>query len=176
MNFPPWLERITSFLQIPAWGRVAVIALIIGLILAFAVHCRDAQAAEFEAGAGVAVVRGPAPVIDMGVVLPRVLSGSGDIRFNLMLYGTSTYRGLTQPNNFSVGTQVVNGFGPLDLGIGVTYVRNEDAYNSGGANFELSVGYHLTKAVTAEYRHHSDAGSHQPNLGRDFIMGLWRFQ
>jgi hypothetical protein len=99
-----------------------------------------------------------------------------DVRFNLTLVGTSQFGGVEQPNNFMVGAQIVNGFGPVDLGLGVAKLQNSDAYNSGTMNFNLSAGWHIWRSATIEYMHYSNAGSHYPNYGRDALLATWRFQ
>jgi hypothetical protein len=68
------------------------------------------------------------------------------------------------------------GFGPLEIGLGVAFLQNTDVYNGSHGNFALQIAYRFKRwPVTLTVRHWSNAGTVQPNLGRDFALVSWRF-
>lgn len=152
------------------------VAFIVGLFLAlfiasFAVQCR---AAEFQFEGGSTVARGYAPALAVVVVQPDIIAGRADLEYALNLIGSSTWRGKDQPNQIVAGVQIVNGYGPVDLGLGLAVMQNEDSFNSGDVNFSLSARYTF-RSFSLVYRHYSNAGSSFPNYGRDVLMASWRF-
>ena len=151
---------------------VFVVSLFLALFVAsFAVQCR---AAEFQFEGGSTVVRGYAPAIAIVVTQPKIIVGQADLQYTLNLIGSSTFRGEDQPNQIVAGAQLVNGYGPIDLGLGLAVMQNEDAYNSGNVNFSLSLRYTF-RSFSVVLRHYSNAGSSFPNYGRDVLMASWRF-
>lgn len=153
--------------------KAAIIAIVIFLALFLATFAVRADTTfSFEGGS--TVVRGPAPALALVVDQKDVIAGRADVQYTLNLIGSSTWRGEDQPNQIVAGVQVVNGFGPVDFGLGLAVMQNEDAYNSGDVNFSLSVRY-TYKRVSVVLRHYSNAGSSFPNYGRDVLMASWRF-
>jgi hypothetical protein len=151
---------------------VFVVSLFLALFVAsFAVQCR---AADFQFEGGSTVVRGHAPALAVVVTQPDVVAGRADIEYMINLIGSSTFRGEDQPNQIVAGVQLVNGYGPVDLGLGLVVMQNEDAYNSGDVNFSLSLRY-TYRSFSVVLRHYSNAGSSFPNYGRDVLMASWRF-
>jgi hypothetical protein len=125
------------------------------------------------------------------------------LEYGVLLIGTSTYTGCdktttTPPSSFipdpgfkpvtycaaPVGEQTnqaagfvryVDGYGPIDIGLGLVAMQHEDAYNSGRLNFNLMLGYHHGR-FSVRLNHISNAGSSRPNLGRDMVLVGWSFK
>lgn len=61
------------------------------------------------------------------------------------------------------------------LGIGVVANSDTNAYVSSAVTFSLSAGLRLGSRWTLEWRHFSNAGLAQPNLGQDILLVRGRF-
>ncbi|MDP2326078.1 MAG: acyloxyacyl hydrolase [Gammaproteobacteria bacterium] len=61
------------------------------------------------------------------------------------------------------------------LGLGVMGSTDTNPYVSSGAALSLSAGLRLGKRWTLEWRHFSNAGLTQPNLGQDILLLRGRF-
>lgn len=142
-------------------------------ITAFATQCRADPVFVVEAGA--TLFRGPAEVLALNVHWPEAGPKDADLSMGLTLIGSSKYRGLDQPNQAAIQFQMVDGFGYLDIGVGVVFIQNTDAYNSSPANFFLMLGYRFSKHFGLVIRHWSNAGTVEGNLGRDMLLVGWRF-
>lgn len=118
---------------------------------------------------GSTVLRGVAPAIDLTWHWKASQSQDAYWETSLTMYGTSTFRGKDQPNNFFPSVRYVDGFGKMDIGLGLCYLQNTDIYNGSNMNFSLLLGYHFNK-WRVKYQHTSNAGSIAPNLGRDFVF------
>ena len=158
----------------PPKVQIAIGLFIAAFLLFFAVAQCHGAVLEFEAGS--AIVRGPTPAIGMKVIVPGVISHVGDAACGLAIIGQSTYHYANQPNQIAVGCQVLANLSRLTLGIGVAKLQNDDAYNSGTMNFNLTAQVRLTRQLGIAYNHFSNAGSHMPNLGRDLLVLTWRFE
>jgi hypothetical protein len=129
----------------------------------------DFSKKSLTVSAGSTVIRGPAPVIDMDWRWKATQSEDANWEAGITMYGSSTYNGKEQPNNFFPYVRYVDGFGKMDIGLGLCYLQNTDLYNGSKMNFSLMLGYRVKKWVV-KYQHTSNAGSVPPNLGRDFVL------
>jgi hypothetical protein len=118
---------------------------------------------------GSAVLRGPTPALQVEWQWPAFEHRDAHWETGITMMGSSTFRGDNQTNSFAWDATFVDGFGPVDIGIGPAYVQNTDVYNHEGANYHLMLGYHY-KRWFVRYNHFSNAGSKQPNLGRDLVL------
>lgn len=138
-------------------------------VLAWATKCH-AEGIGFSAGG--TVIRGPAAAIQVEWQWPAWERRDGHFETGITLIGPSNHKGVDQLNTFALDATYVDGFGPVDFGIGPAYLQNTDAYNHGGANFHLLLGYHRGRFFI-RYNHFSDAGTKSPNLGRDMVLMGW---
>jgi hypothetical protein len=170
-----------------------VVFFVVAFVLTFLSQC--ARAADFEVQAGSKVIRGPTWAAAALVYFPRVIADKADVRCRILLYGPSTYsrniteiehsprgdkevttkQGFAQDQNAQIGCQVLSGYKKLDLGLGVQEMMRGDAYNAAGLAFWLTLRWRFDEHWSAEYSHTSDAGTKQPNLGSDFLMGAYKF-
>lgn len=150
------------------------IALVL-LFTMFATTCRSAEPAYMQGGIGSAVVRGPAPVIDLTIVYPnRVNDASYELGATLI--GESSFRDANQRNNFALHASIVDGLGRFDVGLGAAYLQNTDEYNGSHLNFHLLLQYRVkTIPLILRWQHFSNAGTQSPNRGRDMVILYWRF-
>lgn len=155
-----------------------VVVSVVGLfILGMALHkCHAApiDAPYVQVSGGATVIRGQTEVLDVTFTEPAPQLGGAYWQQSLTVIGTSTYNGRLVPNNFAARGLFVDGFGHLDIGVGLSWMQNPAPFNGGPVNFALQLAYRFPY-VTATYAHMSNAGSKLPNLGRDILMLGWRF-
>lgn len=146
--------------------RYVLSVFVLALLAAFATKCRADDSVLFEGG--VQYLRGPAATMLVGLQY----DGPSDstIEPGLFLVGrTDAGRGV-------MGGQVllVDGFGRLDLGIGLA-AMNADHHQLGSRiNFALMVRYNIGRSYVA-VRHFSNAGTTAENTGIDLVTFGWRF-
>ena len=83
--------------------------------------------------------------------------------------------GVSNPNNIFVHATLVDGFGPVDVGLGVATMQNEDTFNSGDIQFTLLLRWNVTDRLSIGVRHFSNSGTQKPNTGRDLLTVGWIF-
>lgn len=138
-------------------------------ILAWATTCHGEG---INVSAGSAVLRGPTAALQVEWAWPAFEGRDAHWETGITMVGSSTYSAYNATewsNTFFWNATFVDGFGPVDVGIGPAYAQNTDAYNHEGANFHLMLGYHY-KRWFVRYNHFSNAGSKAPNLGRDLVL------
>lgn len=151
----------------PNFTQTIVGIFVLGLLAAFA--SRECHGEEVTFAVGSPMVRGAAvPAVDLSW---RFASSETDAYWQaaLTLVGESQYDGATQKANGALQFMYVDGFGPVDLGVGVALLQNTDRYNGSHANFSLKLAY-TYRRYFVEYRHWSNAGTGKPNLGRDILF------
>ncbi len=160
----------------PAPIVVVIAAFLLALALALALsHRAWGETPVIQLSTGRAVLRGPAPVLELAWDYPAGRGGDA-WRSGLTLVGHSAFRGVNYPNSYMLSEQYVTGFGRLDLGLGAAYLANPLPYNGAHVDFKLSIGYRFSFPVAIGYEHYSCGGSCAPNLGRDMLLIGWRFR
>ena len=158
-----------SLMRNPKKVMLGVAAFVACLLLTFATTCHGEEVL-FSVGSPVS--RGMTPAVDLSWRFDSKTDAYWQT--SLTLVGESTYSGEYQSNNAGLQVLYVDGFGPVDLGIGVAFLQNTDRYNGSHANFTLQFGYNW-RQLYVQYRHWSNAGTIKPNLGRDLLFVGWRF-
>ena len=158
----------------PVQWAIAVFVLI--LVASFAAKCRADELRYVQVSGGSTVVRGPAPVLDLTLVVPAPVAKGASFEGGVTIIGSSTFRGVAADNDFALFGRLVDGFGRFDIGLGAAYLKNGAPYIT-HLNFNLYMGYRFRALpVTLAYQHFSDAGTKMPNWGRDMVLLGWRFQ
>ena len=149
-------------------GKTGIIVMVfVALcITAWATKCHGAGIAV---SGGAAVIRGPTAALQVEWQWKSPQSRDAHWETGVTMIGNSTFSGVEQNNTFALNATYVDGFGPVDIGIGPAYLQNTDTYNHEGMNFNLMLGYHHGRYFV-HYNHFSNAGSKTPNLGRDLVM------
>lgn len=165
-----WFARL---LRNPRASQIISFLFVVLLVAAWATKCHGA---DLQFGIGSTISRGETPVLDVAVTTRRGAPLDANWQFGLTLIGSSTYGEVEQPNQAALSALLVDGFGPLEIGLGVAFLQNTDVYNGSHGNFALQIAYRFKRwPVTLTVRHWSNAGTVQPNLGRDFALVSWRF-
>jgi hypothetical protein len=177
---PNWLLKIVSlipFNQGKPKVQLGVLTIVLLLILGLATQCARAEESYAQIGGGGAVIRGPSAVIDLAYVYPNAAPKDAVLEVGATFIGASTLNGNVQRNNFALRATVVEGLGPVEIGLGVAYLQNTDTYNGSNLNFNLLIGYDFKIVpLTIRLQHFSNGGTRSPNKGRDMLLLIWRFQ
>lgn len=148
--------------------RIALFVFVLVLLGAFGTKCRAAETSlVLESGAQ--LIRGPAAAVAINVVSrgPRDTS----IETGLFLVGRT-------PDHLGVmGGQalIVDGFGRLDLGIGLAYMNRLHEQLGSQLNFALMLRYRFNERWYVAARHWSNAGTTEHNKGLDIVIVGYRF-
>jgi hypothetical protein len=156
--------------------KKTVITVAIVVLLALLAYGTSCHGEEVVFSGGTAVARGQTEAIDLSWRLPSKVTDAY-LQTSLTLVGDSEYQGY-QANQAAVQVLYVDGFGPVDIGIGVALLQNVDRYNGSHGNFALQLGYNFRLFdvdLYVQYRHWSNAGTVKPNLGRDLLFIGHRF-
>ena len=156
-------------------GVGALVALLaLGLMIPQC-HAAPLDAPYVQLSGGTSIVRGPAPAADISFTEESIQLRKAYWQESLTVIGTSTLNGKPVPNNFVARILFVDGFGAFDVGLGLSWMQNPAPYNGSPVNFALQLAYRFRSGVTLTYAHLSNAGSREPNLGRDLVFIGWRF-
>lgn len=167
-----WFSRL--FRNPRASQTLSALFLLIA-IAALATTCHGAET-QAQFGMGSTYARSPTPVLDLAVTTDLGAPVDARWQYGLTLVGSSTYMNHEQGNQAALSVMLVDGFGRVDVGLGVALVQNLDIYNGSHANFSLMLAYRFQRLpITVAIRHWSNAGTKYPNLGRDFALVSWRF-
>lgn len=60
------------------------------------------------------------------------------------------------------------------IGLGLVGQSDTNAYVSSQVNFSLSLGLNLGERAVLQWRHFSNGGVQEPNLGQDILLVSWR--
>lgn len=145
------------------------------IVLCLTVLSSAADAADWRVNAGAATLKGGTSTVGARAVFPNAVAGKADFEFGVQLLDSSRYRSFAQPNQAMITTQVVKDFHFIEVGFGVTYLWNDDIYNSGRFNFITAARFHLSERLDVEWMHVSNAGIHKPNRGRDMAVLAYQF-
>lgn len=150
--------------------RYVLTAFVLLLLAAFATQCR-AEAVVFDAG--VQYLRGPAAAVTMHVET----DGPRDtvIETGLFLVGSVDTTDRKQDGVMGLQTLIVDGFGNLDLGLGVAYMNRQHEQLGSQLNFAMLVRWHFNDRWALTVRHWSNAGTTDNNTGIDIVTVGYRF-
>lgn len=142
------------------------------ILLGFLLAATSISAAEVQVGTGATVLRGMAPIADVGVI--ENLSAHFFAQQSLTYVGPSTFG-----NDKATANGITRGLlgyrlGFLEFAAGGSYMINPWPYNGGRWNFNLQTGIRFGH-LSATYIHFSDAGLTKSNIGRDMVLLGWRF-
>lgn len=147
----------------------------VGLFLALTILATCGHAAEFELGYGRAIIRGPTEIATATVVWPKQI-GNIDLYAGAMLIGSYEYKGVEYGNQIVARAGVTPYYKNFGVSLGLAYVQHTDGLNHGGLNFNLSLSYKFGRRLRLSQEHLSNAGSQDPNTGRDMTVLAWRFK
>jgi hypothetical protein len=153
---------------------IKYILLFLAILIATVWYATRADAAELDISYGRTLLRGPTDVASVTVLWPKQV-GDIDLYAGTILIGSYQYGGAPYGNNVVLRTGFTAHAKNFGVSFGVADLQHEDRMNSGSINFNLGMEYRWQHAAVC-YMHISNAGSHEPNLGRDMLVVSWRFK
>lgn len=143
----------------------------------------DRRGVRIDVETGTTIFRGRTPQIGVTANFLNVGQAAGrdfDLQVGLGVIAEYRLYGVLYSNQLYFQALVIDGIGPVDVGVGGVYLQNTDQLNGSNANFSLYLAYRASvfggrDNVKAYYRHFSNAGTALPNTGRDFIGLAYSF-
>lgn len=161
------------FLNKTVWMIVVFVGLLLG---AFATSCRaedlddrktfERSRSELHIEPGMAFIRGETPALMLRLEWPNAGPGDTGYECTLGIIGSAD----KSPNQGVWSCLLVDGYGRLDIGLGVAMLHHTDTFNGSRANYALMLRYRFTDRVSLTWRHYSNAGMTDVNKGRDLLL------
>lgn len=161
-----WLKGLFPHNKPVRWILTAFAVI---LLVSFATQCHgDEVKIRFEAGSTVA--RNESPALVVNVIKPHFVKDANGECFALLIGAYKESRGV-----MGFGCAIVDGFGPVDVGLGVVYLNHSDRLNGSQLNFMPQIGWRITDRFGITYRHISNSGTTPHNVGRDMVLFTYDF-
>lgn len=161
--------------QLVGNGKAATIGIFIFIAILLFFFYRPAKGAEVDVRAGSSFgAQGTGPVLGLGIkssIQPglNVIAGTD-------LWGSTTYRGSIVPSNWSWNAGIQGCKWKICADIGPAYVQRVDAINGAHTNFHLGISLQLSSRCSIILGHISDAGTTDPNVGRQALTFSYKLQ
>jgi len=158
-------------------GKVVTIGILTFLALLCFLIWRPAHSAEVDVVAGSSFgSEGYGPTL--GLDYKQSIKPNKDLYFiaGTDLWGSTTHDSKTVPNNWDwhLGLQSCRWNFCADLG--PAFVQRVDAINGAHTNFHLGITYQISDRWSVVLGHISDAGTSNPNVGRQNISISYKLQ
>jgi hypothetical protein len=170
------VSKIWAYIrQLVGNGKAATIGIFAFIILLCVLFFHKAHAAEVDVQAGSSFgTQGTGPVLGLFFSAPiqpglKFVAGTD-------LWGSTVYHGDTVPNNWDWHAGLQGCKGRFCADIGPAYVQRVDAINGAHTNFHLGLSFNLSSRLTLVLSHLSDAGTSDPNVGRQALLLSYRLQ
>ena len=152
-------------------ATIGIFAFIAILVLMFA-RC---HAAEVDIAAGSSFgAQGYGPTLGLNFAAP--IQPNLNFIAGTDLWGSTTYNGFTVPNNWDWHLGLQGCKWRFCADIGPAYVQRVDAINGAHTNFHLGLWFKITPRLSLVLGHLSDAGTTNPNVGRQSLMLSYKLQ
>jgi hypothetical protein len=151
----------------------------IGIFIFIAILCflfwRPAAAADVDFSAGTSFgTPGSGPVL--GLDLHQDIGKGLNVFVGTEMWGSTLYNGTKVLSNWDWHAGVESCRWRLCGRIGADYVQRVDSINGAHTNFNLGLSYRFTDRFSVGVVHISDAGTSDPNIGRQALLLNYRLQ
>lgn len=153
--------------------KALILVFVLIMIGAWATKCHGETTLNLDSGS--TYLRGGAPVLGVTLGFPKAGPIDTDYECGVIIIGNSNLEGKHEGNQVATRCMMVDGFKKFDIGLGVAYLWVVDDYNGSHVNFNLMMGYNITPRMKVMVMHFSNLGTTQPNIGRDLLLGRYRF-
>jgi Lipid A 3-O-deacylase (PagL) len=161
--------------QLVGNGKAATIGIFAFIVILALLFAHKALSAEVDILAGSSFgTQGTGPVLGLGFAAP-IQPGLNFVA-GTDLWGSTTYHGETVPNNWDWHLGLQGCKWRLCGEIGPAFVQRVDAINGAHTNFYLGLSFKLSSRVSLALGHISDAGTSNPNVGRQALTLSYRLQ
>lgn len=172
------LASIGSYIrQLVGNGKAATIGIFIFIILLCIFFFRPAHSAEVDILGGSSFgTQGYGPTLGLGY--RQAITPNKGLYFiaGTDLWGSTTYKGQTVPNNWDWHAGLQGCRWNICANIGPAFVQRVDAINGAHTNFHLGISYQISQRWSVVLGHISDAGTSNPNVGRQNLSISYRLQ
>ena len=163
--------------QLVGNGKAATIGIFAFIVILAVLFYRHAAAAEVDIGAGSSFgTEGYGPVLGLTIKQPIKPNQGLSLIAGTDLWGSTTYNGLNIPNNWDWYAGIETCRWRFCANIGPAFVQRVDAINGAHTNFHLGLSFKLTERASIVIGHLSDAGTSNPNVGRQSLQFVYRLQ
>jgi hypothetical protein len=170
-NFIAWIRQLVGN------GKAATIGIFIFIAILCLLFGRCAKAAEVDLSVGSSFgTEGTGPVLGLKYLQPIAANPGLSVVAGTDLWGATAFKGTTVPNNWDwhLGLETCRWHVCAD--IAAAYVQRIDPVNGAHTNFFLGLSVPLNSRWTLSLGHISDAGTSNPNVGRQALMVTYRLQ
>jgi len=171
------LSSITQWFRSLLGNNKAATIGIFAFILVLCLLFNRCNAAEIDVFAGSSFgTEGTGAVLGLDYHQPVKANPGVDLYAGTELWGSTRYEGQYVFNNWDWHAGIEACKGKLCARIGPAYVQRVDAINGAHTNFNLGLLYEFTDRFRLNLGHISDAGTSNPNVGRQFLAVSYRLQ
>jgi hypothetical protein len=170
---------ITSYLrQLVGNGKAATIGIFAFIIILCLTLCsHKAKAADVNVEAGTSFgTQGYGPTLGLNTHWPVAGLDGVNVIAGTDLWGSTAFKGTTVPNNWDWHAGIEGCKAWFCAFIGPAFVQRVDAINGAHTNYHLGFEIKLSDRLRIDLAHISDAGTSNPNVGRQAIMLEYRLQ
>ena len=161
--------------QLVGNGTAATVGIFLFILILALMFWHKASAAEVDIAAGSSFgAEGYGPVLGLNFAAP--IQPGLNFTAGTDLWGSTDYRGFTVPNNWDWHAGLQGCKWKLCAEIGPAFVQRVDAINGAHTNFHLGLTLTLSPRWAVTLGHVSDAGTSNPNVGRQALMINYRLQ
>lgn len=161
--------------QLVGNGKAATIGIFVFIVILALLFWRPAHAAEVDLQAGSSFgTEGTGPVL--GLQYRQPIQPGLNFVAGTDLWGSTTFHDSTVPNNWDWHFGLQGCHGRVCADIGPAFVQRVDAINGAHTNFHLGLSFQLSDRWSLALGHVSDAGTSNPNVGRQALSISYRLQ
>ena len=154
-------------------ATIGIFAFIVVLCLCFA-RC---HAAEIDVAAGSSFGNaGYGPTLNLEVKQTLQSNPGVSVFAGTDLWGSTTHKGQTVLSNWDWHVGIEGCKWRFCASIGPDFVQRVDALNGAHTNFHLGLSFKITDRFSIQVAHISDAGTSNPNIGRQALMLSYKLQ
>lgn len=170
------MSKIWAYLrQLVGNGKAATVGIFLFIVILALLFWRPAHSAEVDLQAGSSFgTQGTGPVL--GLAYAQSLQPGLNFIAGTDLWGSTTFHGDTVPNNWDWHAGLQGCRWRFCADIGPTFVQRVDAINGAHTNFHLGLSFKISDRWSLALGHISDAGTSNPNVGRQALSISYRLQ
>jgi hypothetical protein len=158
-------------------GKAATIGIFVFILVLAFMFYQAAYGAEVDIAAGSSFgSQGSGAVLGLQVKQPVTANPGLSIFAGTDLWGNTVHNGAVVPNNWDWHAGIESCKWRFCASIGPAFVQRIDAINGAHTNFYLGLSFKFTPRLSLVLGHISDAGTSDPNVGRQALSLSYRLQ
>jgi hypothetical protein len=158
-------------------GKAATIGIFVFIAILAILFARCSTAAEIDIHGGSSFgAEGAGPVLGLSVLEPLATNPGVSVGAGTDLWGSTSFHGEFVPNNWDWHAIIEGCKWRICASIGPAYVQRIDAINGAHTDYYLGLKFKATNRLSFVLGHISDAGTTNPNIGRQMLSIQYRLQ